>query len=66
VVVYPIAGCTSASGAITNIGKKGYYRTGAQASTAKYADILEITTLAIETSSGNYRGSGYSVRCVKE
>lgn len=66
VVVYPIAGCTSASGAITNIGKKGYYRTGAQASTAKYADILEITTSAIETSSGNYRGSGYSVRCVKE
>ncbi|MBQ7856752.1 MAG: hypothetical protein IJ348_06545 [Alistipes sp.] len=66
VVVYPIAGCTSAAGAYTNVGVKGYYRTASQGSTAKYADILELTTSAVDTSSANYRSSGYSVRCVKE
>ena len=66
VVVYPIAGCTSGAGALTNVGVKGYYRATGNFETTKYGDVLELTSTVINPVQGNYRGSGYSVRCVKE
>ena len=68
VAVYPIAGCTSGAGAITNVGVKGYYRATGNIETVKYGDVLELTLKdsVINPVQGNYRGSGYSVRCVKE
>ena len=68
VVVYPIAGCTSGAGALTNVGVKGYYRATGNIETVKYGDVLELTLndSVINPVQGNYRGSGYSVRCVKE
>lgn len=68
VVVYPIAGCTSGAGALTNVGVKGYYRATGNIETAKYGDVLELilSGSVINPVQGNYRGSGYSVRCVKE
>lgn len=68
VAVYPIAGCTSGAGALTNVGVKGYYRATGNVETTKYGDVLELTLsgAVINPVQGNYRGSGYSVRCVKE
>ena len=68
VVVYPIAGCTSGAGALTNVGVKGYYRATDNVETPKYGDVFELTLAGsvINPVQGNYRGSGYSVRCVKE
>ena len=66
VVVYPIAGCTSGAGALANVGVKGYYRATGNFETTKYGDVLELTPTVINPVQGNYRGSGYSVRCVKE
>ena len=68
VAIYPIAGCTSGAGALTNVGVKGYYRATGNVETAKYGDVLELTLSGsvINPVQGNYRGSGYSVRCVKE
>ena len=66
-VVYPIAGCLSASGVLTNVGSTGYYRTANQGtSNLEQADVLEITSSSINTQKGNFRSSAYSVRCVKE
>ena len=68
VVVYPIAGCTSGAGEISNVGVKGYYRATGNYESVKYGDVLELVLSGsvINPVQGNYRGSGYSVRCVKE
>jgi hypothetical protein len=68
VVVYPIAGCTSGAGELSNVGVKGYYRATGNVETTKYGDVLELVLSGsvINPVQGNYRGSGYSVRCVKE
>ena len=66
VVVYPIAGCISAAGELTNVGSKGYYRTNAQYGTNITANHMELTTSSVDTSKGVYRVSCNSVRCVKE
>ena len=68
VVVYPIAGCTSGAGELSNVGVKGYYRATGNIETTKYGDVLELVLSGsvINPVQGNYRGSGYSVRCVKE
>lgn len=70
--VYPVAGCLSRAGAITNVGTTGYYRSADPSlvnAKTHLSTVFEITTAAngIDTSpNGNFRASSYSVRCVKE
>ena len=68
-VVYPVAGCISRAGALTNVGETGYYRSSdptLSSGNTHLSDIFEINGTSIDPQGGNYRASSYSVRCVKE
>ena len=65
-VVYPICGCISAAGVLTNVNKKGYYRTSDQFGSKATNNHMEITPTTVDTSEGVYRASGDSIRCVRE
>lgn len=68
-VVYPVAGCISRAGALTNVGETGYYRSSdptLSSGNTHLADIFEINGTSIDPQGGNFRASCYSVRCVKE